>query len=254
MNEFENKRVVITGGAGGIGTETAKHFLQQGAKVLLVDLHEENLKKVMEELASDHVTYHVADVAQSTEVESYAQKAKDWMGGIDIFFNNAAIEGKVAPLTQYPEDEFDKVIAINIKGVWLGLKYVMPIMAESGGGNIIITSSVAGLQGTPGVVAYTTSKHAIIGTMRTAALEGAEMGIQVNSIHPGPVDNRMMRSLEEGFNPEDAEGVKKNFEQQIPLKRYASNEDIANLVLFLSSEKSKYITGTTYVIDGGMSA
>jgi NAD(P)-dependent dehydrogenase (short-subunit alcohol dehydrogenase family) len=167
-----------------------------------------------------------------------------------VVFLNAGYEGTVNPLTEYPEEIFDKVLDINVKGVWLGLKYAFPYMQKSGG-SIIITSSVAGLKGTAKMMAYTTSKHAVIGSMRVAALEGAPFNIRVNSVHPGPVDNRMMRSLEEGFAPGAGGEVKKGFESMIPIGRYATNEDIAGMVTFLASDKSKYITGSTYVVDGG---
>lgn len=174
----------------------------------------------------------------------------DTFGKIDVFFNNAGIEGVVKPITEYPEEVFDKLIAVNVKGVWLGIKYVLPEMND--GGSIINTSSVAGLVGSPNVSAYVTSKHAVIGITRTVANEAASRNIRVNSIHSSPVDNRMMRSLEEGYAPGDAEAAKKGFEATIPLKRYATNEDIANGVLFLASDDSKFITGMKLVIDGGM--
>lgn len=174
----------------------------------------------------------------------------DTFGKKDVFFNNAGIEAVVKPITEYPEEVFDKLIAVNVKGVWLGIKYVLPEMND--GGSIINTSSVAGLVGSPNVSAYVTSKHAVIGITRTVANEAASRNIRVNSIHPSPVDNRMMRSLEEGYAPGDAEAAKKGFEATIPLKRYATNEDIANGVLFLASDDSKFITGMKLVIDGGM--
>lgn len=127
-------------------------------------------------------------------------------------------------------------------------------MKKQGGGSVIITSSVAGLGGTPGLMAYVTSKHAIIGSMRVAALEGARHGIRVNTIHPSPVDNRMMRSLEEGFSPGRAEEMKQSFTERIPLGRYGTNEDMANLALFLASDDSEFITGATYAINGGFTA
>jgi NAD(P)-dependent dehydrogenase (short-subunit alcohol dehydrogenase family) len=164
------------------------------------------------------------------------------------------MEGAVAPLHEYPIEMFDRVLAVNVKGVWLGLKYVMPEMQKTGGGSIVITSSVAGFGGTPNVVAYVTSKHAVIGTMKVAALEGAPHQIRVNTIHPGPVDNRMMRALEEGFAPGHGDAVKAQFEQMIPLGRYADNQDVVNLFLFLASDDAKYLTGNQYVVDGGMRA
>ncbi|HKL16082.1 MAG TPA: SDR family oxidoreductase [Balneolaceae bacterium] len=252
---MNGKVAVITGGAGGIGLETANKFLEKGAEgVLLVDLDESQLKDAAKSLESDNVKYFRADVSNSDDVKAYTDKAIQEFGRIDVLFLNAGIEGVVKPLTEYPEETYDKVLAVNVKGVWLGLKHAFPHMKENGGGSVIITSSVAGLQGTPNVMAYVTSKHAVIGSMKVAALEGAEHNIRVNSIHPSPVDNRMMRSLEEGFSPGAAEEAKKGFEQTIPLKRYADNGDIANLALFLASDESSFITGSTYSVDGGMTA
>lgn len=253
-NRIEGKVAVITGGAGGIGLETAKKFLDEGADgILLVDVEEMQLKDAAKSLESDKVKFYRADVSSSKDVKAYTEKAIQEFGRIDILFLNAGIEGVVKPLEEYPEETYDKVLAVNVKGVWLGLKHAFPHMKEEGG-SIIITSSVAGLQGTPNVMAYVTSKHAIMGSMKVAAMEGAEHGIRVNSIHPSPVDNRMMRSLEEGFSPGAAEEAKKGFEQTIPLGRYANNEDVANLVLFLASDESAFITGSTYSVDGGMTA
>lgn len=252
MKKLENKTVVITGGAGSIGKTTAKLFLVEGAKVMLVDLDEQSLKEAVDELGSQHVNYCVADVTKAAEVKHYADEALKLFGKVDVFFNNAGIEGMVKPVTDYPEDIFDKVIAVNVKGVWLGNKYIVPILKD--GSSIIMSSSVAGLGGTPGVSAYVASKHAVIGLMRNLALELAPRKIRVNTINPAPVDNRMMRSLEEGFAPSHGDEAKKGFEQTIPLGRYAEPEEIAKLVLFLASDDSQYITGTTQVIDGGMTA
>lgn len=252
---LKDKVAVITGGAGGIGLETAKLFLEEGAEgILLVDLKEDQLKDAAKSLESDSVKFFQADVSKNDEVKAYTEKAIQEFGKIDVLFLNAGIEGVVKPLTEYPEDVYDKVLAVNVKGIWLGMKHAFPHMKENGGGSVIVTSSVAGLQGTPNVMAYVTSKHAIIGSMKVGALEGAEDKIRVNSIHPSPVDNRMMRSLEEGFAPGGAEEAKKGFEQMIPLKRYANNKEIANLALFLASDESSFITGSTYSIDGGMTA
>jgi NAD(P)-dependent dehydrogenase (short-subunit alcohol dehydrogenase family) len=250
MKRLENKTALITGGAGSIGLITAQKFLDLGAKVILVDLKEEALQKAVESLNNPNASYIAADVTKSADVDNYAKQAAKKFGKIDIFFNNAGIEGVVKPITEYPEDIFDKVIAVNVKGVWLGCKYVLPIMAD--GGSIIITSSVAGLSGTVGTSAYTTSKHATIGIMRSVALEAAPRKIRVNTIHPSPVDNRMMRSLEVGFNEKDAAGVKAELEKTIPLGRYAQPYEIADLVTFLASDESKFMTGTLNVIDGGM--
>lgn len=252
---LKNKTAIITGGAGAIGRVTAKRFLNEGAeRILLVDQDANGLKNVVKALESDRVFQFTGDVSNSADVEKYVEKALHELGRIDILFLNAGIEGVVKPLTEYPEDIYDKVMAVNTKSAWLGMKFVFPHMIKIGGGSIIINSSVAGLQGTPQVMAYVTSKHAVIGSMKVAALEGAPHNIRVNSIHPSPVDNRMMRSLEEGFSPGDGDNAKKNFTTMIPLGRYAENDEIADLVLFLASEESKFITGSTYAIDGGLTA
>ncbi|WNH10967.1 SDR family NAD(P)-dependent oxidoreductase [Thalassobellus suaedae] len=171
---------------------------------------------------------------------------------IDIFFNNAGIEGTSKSIVEYPENIFDQVIAVNLKGVWLGCQYVIPKMSD--GGSVIITSSVAGIKGFKGMGAYVASKHAVVGIMRTAALENADRNIRVNTIHPGPVDTRMMREIEREISPDNPKEAKKAFEAGIPFGRYAEANEIAELVVFLASNESKYITGTLQVIDGGMSA
>lgn len=251
--KLEGKTAVITGGAGGIGLATAEKMLAEGAEgILLVDLDEGSLQEAVADLNSDKVDYIAADVSQNEETKKYVEKAIDFLGRIDILFLNAGIEGEVAPLTEYPEETYDKVMDVNVKGVWLGMKHAFPYMKENGGGSVIITSSVAGLEGTPNVMAYVASKHAVIGAMKVGALEGAEDDIRVNSIHPSPVDNRMMRSLEEGFAPGAADAAKEDFEQAIPLGRYGQNEEMADLAIFLASDESKFITGAKHVIDGGM--
>ena len=250
MTKLTNKVAVITGGSGAIGSTTAGLFLSEGAKVVLVDINEEALQKVASELNNPNMSYVAADVTKAADVQKYVQHTVNTFGKIDIFFNNAGVEGVVSPIIDYPEEAFDKLISVNVKGVWLGIKYVLPEMND--GGSIINTSSVAGLGGFESMSAYVTSKHAVIGITRTAALEVASRGIRVNTIHPAPVDNRMMRSLEEGYAPGAGENVKKSFEASIPMKRYVTNDDIAKGVLFLASDDSKFITGTKLVVDGGM--
>jgi len=252
MKKIENKTAIITGGAGSIGKITAKLFLDEGANVMLVDLTEEALKKAVQELNSQQVKYCVADVSKAVDVQHYINETIKVFGKIDVFFNNAGIEGVVKPITEYPEEVFDKVISVNVKGIWLGNKYALPQMKD--GGSIIMTSSVAGILGFAGLSAYVTSKHAVVGIMRTTAIEAAPRKIRVNSVHPAPVNNRMMRSIEESASAGHAEEVKKQFEAIIPLGRYAEPIEIAKLVLFLASDDSQYITGTTQIIDGGLAA
>jgi len=251
MKKLENKVAIITGGAGSIGKTTAKLFLEEGAKVLLVDLNEDELKKALAELNSEHVKYCVADVSKSIDVERYVNETVKLYGKIDVFFNNAGIEGVVKPIIDYPEEIFDEVISVNVKGIWLGNKYALPQMKD--GGSIILTSSVSGISGSANLSAFIISKHAVVGIMRAAAIEAAPRKIRVNSVHPGPVNNRMMRSIEEGEIAGHAEEVKEHLEKTIPFRRYAEPDEVANLVLFLASDDSQFITGTTQVIDGGIS-
>lgn len=252
MKRYEKKVALITGGAGSIGKATARQLLDEGASVMLVDLGKDALQQAVDELGSKNVAFIVADVTNAADVERYAKETVAKFGKVDLYFNNAGIEGVVKPITEYPEDIFDKVMAVNVKGMWLGCKYVIPQMKD--GGSIVITSSVAGISGTAGMSAYVTSKHAVIGLMRTVTHEVAPRKIRVNTINPSPVDNRMMRSLEEGFAPGHGTEAKKGFETNIPLGRYAQPEEIAQLVLFLGADESKFITGTVQVIAGGMGA
>lgn len=255
MNRLQDKIAVITGGSGGIGKVTARRFLDEGASVVLVDLDQDALDGVARELdAGDRVLVVKADVSDEAQVKAYVDAAIERFGRIDVFFNNAGIEGKVAPLEQQDIAMFDKVIAANVRGAYLGLKHVLPHMYKAGRGSVINTSSVAGLDGSAGVLPYVTSKHALTGMTKVAAIEAARHDVRVNSVHPSPVNTRMMRSLEAGFAPGHAEAAKEEMEKAIPLGRYGESADIANLVLFLASDESAFITGAAYRIDGGMGA
>ncbi|AWP27866.1 hypothetical protein PVOR_19999 [Paenibacillus vortex V453] len=250
MSRLAGKVAVITGGAGGIGKITAEKFLKEGAKVVIVDLMQDALDKAKSELdGHGEVIAIKADVTNASEVESYVKRAIEHFGRIDVFFNNAGIEGKVAPLVDQKVEDFDQVLSVNVRGVFLGLKYVLPHLIQQGSGSVINTSSVAGLDGSPGVAPYIASKHAVVGLTKTAAIEVAGSNVRVNSIHPSPVNTRMMRSLESGMKVDEHTLAK-----TIPLGRYGETSDIANLVLFLASDESTFITGAQYRIDGGMGA
>ncbi|NLJ73216.1 MAG: glucose 1-dehydrogenase [Syntrophomonadaceae bacterium] len=254
--DFTNKVVLITGGAGGFGVDAARSFASKGAKIALVDLSQEALDNVAKELSlpADDLLLVAADVAKEDNIVSYVNKTKEKFGRIDIFFNNAGIEGVVSKLADYPSDVFNKVIDINVKGAYLGMKYVLQVMREQNSGNIINVSSVAGLAGMPDLSAYVTSKFAIIGMTRSAAVENAPLGIRVNAICPAMVNTRMMRSVEEGMAGENAAQAKAAFEQTIPLGRYGEVEEISSLVMFLASEEAAFITGVFLPIDGGFTA
>jgi NAD(P)-dependent dehydrogenase (short-subunit alcohol dehydrogenase family) len=254
MTRLEGKVAVITGGAGGIGAATGRLFAAEGARVLLVDLDGAALERAVRGIGGDRVSGVRADVTQADQVQGYVQAAIERYGGIDVFFANAGIEGVVAPITDYPDDVFDRVIAVNVRGVWLGLKHVMAHMQRRGGGSIIVTSSIAGVRGGPLMAPYTTSKHAVVGLMRSAALAGAAHGIRVNTVNPAQVETRMMRSIEAGIDPAAPERAKVEREGRIPMKRYGLPGEVARLALFLASDESSYCTGGVYMVDGGFTA
>jgi len=255
LSKFNNKTVIITGGARGIGLAAGTLFSQQGANVLLVDLQESELEKAVKSIdAGSKVSYYVADVTQPDQVQAYVNTAIERYGSIDCFINNAGVEGIVSPIIDSPVEAFDQVIAVNVKGVWLGLKYVIPAMLQNGGGNIVITSSLAGVKGTANISPYVTSKHAVVGMMRSVSQEYAAQGIRINTVNPAPIETRMMRSLETGFAPGHEAEAKEQLNKMMPMQRYGEPEEVASLMAFLCSDEASYCTGGVYSVDGGASA
>lgn len=254
MGTVTGKVVVLTGGAGDIARVAAKAFLAAGARMLLVDLDADKLAAICSELDSEHVAYCAADVTDLADTQRYVKTAVERFGRVDVLLANAGIEGQVAPVSEYDPDVFRKVLEVNVTGPFLGIREVFPVMAANGGGSIVITSSIAGLRGSPGLSAYNASKHGVIGLMRSTAAEGGPLNIRVNTINPSPVEGRMIRSLEEGNMPDAPEAVREIMEASIPLRRYAVPEDVVNLMVFLAGDDSKFLTGAVYPVDGGMSA
>jgi NAD(P)-dependent dehydrogenase (short-subunit alcohol dehydrogenase family) len=252
-NQLAGKVAVVTGAAGAIGAATALMMLSRGASVVAVDRPGAPLDQ-LERDAGGGASLHLveADVSDEPSVAAYVAQALKAFGRIDAFFNNAGVEGQVTPIADYPLAAFQHVLAVNIVGVFLGMKHVIPAMAAQGGGSIINTSSVAGLIGSPGLSAYVASKHAVIGLTRTAAIECGPQNIRVNSVNPGPIESRMMRSIETQAAPAAPTAVHDQFAQRIPLGRYGSCEEVASMVAFLASDEAKYLTGGVFVVDGGM--
>ena len=254
--DFTGKVALVTGAANGIGRATALNFAKGGARLVLVDRDRdagEAAAGVIRQQGGE-ARFHAADVTKSAEVAAYVKAALDAYGAIDCFFNNAGIEGKWAHTAVYDEDMFDAVIAVNVKGVFLGLRHVLPVMLRQKRGAIVNTASVAGLVATPGMPAYVASKHAVIGLTKTAAGEVARDGVRVNAVCPGPVDTRMIHSLEAQLNPADPEKIARRYQAAQPTGRYTTPEEIANVVTFLCSDLASNITGAQYVVDGGRTA
>ncbi len=252
MSRLTNKVAIITGATGGIGMATSALFIAEGAKVLLVDKDEVKLEKLAQDLG-ESASFIRADVSKQDENQKYVQAALDTYGQIDVLFLNAGIAGIPTPLWDISEEDFDLMMNVNVKAVWLGMKYTLPFMMRQGSGSIIATSSVAGLKGQVRGASYVASKHAVVGLVKTAALEVGKMGIRVNSINPGPIETNMVRDLEDTISRSDREKARKILESNIPMKRYGRPEEVAKLALFLASEESSFINGGVHTIDGGVS-
>jgi NAD(P)-dependent dehydrogenase (short-subunit alcohol dehydrogenase family) len=255
MGRLDDKIAIITGAAGGIGRAAAHRFLEEGARVLMVDLDRDALEDAADAMdGGDDVAIAAADVSDPDAVRRYVAACVDAFGGIDVLFANAGIEGTFSPLTELSYEDFDRVQRVNLHGAWLALKHTAPKMIERGGGSIIITSSVAGMVGSAGLGAYVASKHAVVGLAQTAAQELAEHNIRVNTINPGPIANRMMDSIEEQANPDAPRSVQDQYLQMVPMQRYGHNEEVADMALFLASDESSYSTGSLFVVDGGLTS
>jgi NAD(P)-dependent dehydrogenase (short-subunit alcohol dehydrogenase family) len=246
---LQNKVALVTGAVGNIGLATVRIFLEHGAKVMMVDRDQSQIDSVIATLGSDKVAGIAANVTRSVDVQRYVKATEERFGKIDIFFNNAGIEGALKFLDDYPDDSFDDVMDVNVKGVFLGMKYVLSAMND--GGSIIITSSVMGIRGSMKTIGYTASKHAVLGIMRTAARNLGGRRIRVNSVLPGYVESDMMRRIEKSDIPTDPEESKQKRFAEVPLGRYIQPREIAESVLFLASDESQMITGHPLVIDGG---
>ncbi|HET6507319.1 MAG TPA: SDR family NAD(P)-dependent oxidoreductase [Baekduia sp.] len=252
MGRLDHKIAFITGAAGSIGAATARRFVAEGARVALTDLDADALDALAAELGADRALALPADVTDSGAVADAVARAVERFGGLDVAFANAGVFGAVAPVVDYPEDVFDRVMAVNVRGPFLVAKHALAAMRD--GGSMIINSSVVGLTADPGIVAYATSKHALVGLMRTAAKEMAPRGIRVNTLHPGPVANAFQHRIELTATGAATEAeAARAFEAMIPLDRHATPEEVAAAVLFLASDESAFLTGATVPLDGGMS-
>jgi 3alpha(or 20beta)-hydroxysteroid dehydrogenase len=249
---FAGKVAVITGAAAGFGLAVATRLAAEGARLVLVDRAADALKQAAASISG--AVPFVADVSQEAEVDGYVQAAVQAHGQIDLFFNNAGIEGRIAPMTELSVEDFDRVLAVNTRGVFLGLRAVLRVMKPQGSGAIVNTASMAGIRGSATFAPYVASKHAVVGLTRCAALEGAPYGIRVNGVAPGHIDTRMARDLTAQIDPADPDGVYQRIAAEVPLGRYGTAQEVANLAVWLLSGEASYLSGATHLIDGALNA
>jgi 3alpha(or 20beta)-hydroxysteroid dehydrogenase len=254
---LEGRVAIITGAARGIGFATVEAFAAVGASIVALDLPTISL----DDAAAAATKHGVPFLAQKGDVTS----AADWkaliaatlerFGQVDILVNNAGISGHLGSMLDYPDEVFDQVMAVNARGVFLGMKYAAQAMKARGvGGAIVNISSVSGIGGGRYVIGYTASKHAVVGMTKLAAAELAAFKIRVNALCPAPTATEMMFEMERSQSPADPDAIRRGMEKMIPLGRYGEPEEVANAILFLASDAASFITGTAIPIDGGLKA
>lgn len=249
--EFEGKTALVTGGAAGIGRAAALTFARRGAQVVVADVDTPRGKEtvgMIEEEGGEALFLNV-DISRAEDVRRMVQETVDAYGGLDFAFNNAGIEGEQAPVAESSEENWDRVIDINLKGVWLCMKEEIPAMLDRGGGAIVNTSSVAGRVGFENLPAYVASKHGVLGLTKTAAVEYATQGIRVNAVCPGVIHTEMIDRTT-GGDPEAMEA----YANLAPVQRMGQPEEVADAVVWLCSEEASFVTGDAITIDGGFTA
>jgi NAD(P)-dependent dehydrogenase (short-subunit alcohol dehydrogenase family) len=252
---LDGRVAVVTGAAGHIGSATIRLLAERGARIVAVDRKEQDLKAAIKDLpASAQALAIAADVSSEDEVADYVRAAVEKFGTIDVFHNNAGVEGDIAPITKYSLASFRRVLDVNVVGVFLGMKHVLPVMLKQNKGSIINTASIAGLIGSPDIAVYSASKHAVIGLTKSAALEYSATGVRVNCVCPGLIDSRMLSAIIEGRNPGNAPVPNERIVERIPARRLGQPSEVASIVAFLASDDASYVSGAAYTVDGARTA
>ena len=249
----EGKVALITGAAGEIGAAIARQMAEGGARVALADRNVAGAREIAEQIGGS-ASWHECDVSDEHSMEQTIAAVETAHGRIDIGALNAGIVVPRKPLVEFDVETYDRIMAVNARSVFLGLKHIFPALRRQGGGSVVVTASTEGLRANAGLGPYAASKHAIVALAKTAAIEWAEHNIRVNCINPGPVDTAMMRSLEKKATDAGTPNMRERGVSIIPMKRFAATNEIAKFVRFLASEDASYSTGATYLMDGGMLA
>ena len=253
MMNVDGKVALITGAAGEIGAAIARQLTEGGARVALADSNIEGVREIASRIGGN-ASWHECDVSDEQSMARTVAAAEKAHGRLDIGVLNAGISLPRQPLEEVEVASFDRIMAVNARGVFLGLKCIFPAIRRQGGGSIVVTASTEGLRGNAGLAAYAASKHATVALAKTAAIEWAQHNIRVNCVNPGPVDTAMMRALEQTSLDAGTADIRERGASIIPMKRFAEADEIAKFVRFLASDDASYSTGATYLLDGGMLA
>lgn len=254
---LEGKVAIVTGAAGGIGRASARELALSGARVLLVDVREDAVEQVADELRAEglDVAHHAADVSSDEGVAGYVAAAVERFGTVDLFHNNAGFAGPLAPVQEYDPATFDHLMNVNVRGVFLGMRHVVPILLDKGAGAIVNTASICSWNGFANQAAYTASKHAVVGLTKSVAMEVATTGVRVNAVCPGVIETEFVKQIERVFaEPDDPTEGHGMFMSSIPAGRYGEPAEIASVVRFLLSDEARYVQGASWTADGGMQA
>src|SRR4051794_23551918 len=252
---LDGRVAVVTGAAGVIGAATARLLAARGARIVAVDQRKQDLELAIADLpASAEAVAIAADVTDEAQVAAYVSSACERFGTIDVFFNNAGVEGEIKSITDYPLDAFRRVLDVNVVGVFLGLKHVLPVMLKQNRGSIINTASIAGLIGSPQIAVYSASKHAVIGLTKSAAWECTGTNVRVNCVCPGMIDSRMLSAIIEGRNAGNTPTPNDKIVERFPARRLGQASEVASIVAFLASDEASYVSGSAYTVDGGRTA